>query len=320
MKPNLKDTTPLHLKYRPVTLDEVIGQPAVVRSLKQQLKDRTPHAFLFTGPSGVGKTSLARILAGMVECENMNILEIDAATHSGVENMRIVTQMAQYRGIGDSPNKFIIVDEAHALSKATFQSLLLSIEEPPSHVYWALCTTEADKIPATIKTRCAHYDLKPVEWDTIAEHLLLITENEKLDVKEHLCEVIARKAEGSVRQALQWLAMVNGVTDKVEVNEILENVEESTEVIDLAKEIVSGRGITWKGVVKKVQALERTSPESVRIMIVNYVGAALLRTESEKEAMRLLNILQPFSSPFNPSEKQAPLLLALGAVVFFNKS
>ena len=162
MKPEIriKDTRPLHLKYRPTNLDEVIGQNAVVQSLKQQLTGQsTPHAFLFLGPSGVGKTSIARILAGMMKCDDANILEIDAATHSGVENMRSVTQMAQYRGIGESPNKFIIVDEVHALSKATFQSLLLSIEEPPPHVYWALCTTEPDKIPTTIKTRCAAYDL-----------------------------------------------------------------------------------------------------------------------------------------------------------------
>jgi DNA polymerase III subunit gamma/tau len=317
MKIKTKDTRPLHLRYRPQSLDDVIGQEAVVRSLSQQLSgDAVPHAYLFTGPSGVGKTSLARIIANMTGCDNANIMEIDAATNSGVDNMRMVTQMAQYRGIGDSPNKFIIIDEVHALSKATFQSLLLSIEEPPPHVYWALCTTEADKIPATIKTRCAHYDLKPVEWEVIAEHLTTITQQEGLDVAESLCSVIARRAEGSVRQALQWLSMVNGVKDKSEINEILENAEENVEAIDIAKSLVSGRGITWKGTVQKVQALEKVSPESVRIVVVNYVGAALLRTESEKDAVRLLNILQAFSSPFNASEKQAPLLLALGSVIF----
>lgn len=318
MKPEIriKDTTPLHLKYRPASLDEVIGQDAVVQSLKKQLTGRTPHAFLFTGPSGVGKTSIARILAGMMKCDDVNTIEIDAATHSGVENMRSVTQMAQYRGIGESPNKFIIVDELHALSKATFQSLLLSIEEPPMHVYWALCTTEPDKIPTTIKTRCAAYDLKPVEWEVIAEHLLHIVERERLDVAEELCGIIARRAEGSVRQALQWLAMVNGIKDKDQLNEILETAEEQAEAIDIAKMLVAGRGISWKGTVEKVQALERTSPEAVRIVVVNYVAASLLRTQSEKEAVRLLNILQSFSSPFNPSEKQAPLLLALGNVIF----
>lgn len=317
MKIKVKDTRPLHLQYRPKSLDEVIGQVAVVRSLNQQLSgDTVPHAYLFTGQSGIGKTSLARIIAKMTGCDEANIMEIDAATNSGVDNMRMVTQMAQYRGIGTSPNKFIIIDEVHALSKATFQSLLLSIEEPPPHVYWALCTTEVDKIPATIKTRCSHYDLKPVDWEVIAEHLLNITQQESLDVAEALCSLIARKAEGSVRQAIQWLSMINGVTDKSEINEILENADENVEAVDIAKLLVSGRGITWKGLVQKVQALDRMNPESVRIVVVNYVGAALLRTESEKDAARLLNVLQAFATPFNASEKQAPLLLALGTIVF----
>ena len=313
----IKDTRPLHLRHRPVTLNEMVGQDAVVRSLTTQLSgDAVPHAYLFTGPSGVGKTTLARILAKMTGCDESNIMEIDAATNSGVDNMRLVTQMAQYRGIGGSPNKFIIVDECHALSRATFQSLLLSIEEPPPHVYWALCTTEADKIPATIKTRCSHYDLKPVAWEVVCDHLTAIAKKEKLAVATDLCGVIARKADGSLRQAIQWLSMVNGITDKAEVNEILETAEGNVEAVDIAKTLVAGRGITWKGMIQKVQALDRTSPESVRIVIVNYIGASLLRTESEKEAVRLLTTLQAFSTPFNPSEKQAPLLLALGTVLF----
>ena len=320
MKIKTKDTRPLHVRLRPQSLEEVIGQDAIVRSLAQQLSgDSVPHAYLLTGPSGVGKTTLARILAKMSGCDDANIMEIDAATNSGVDNMRVVTGMAQYRGIGESPNKFIIIDEAHALSKATFQSLLLSIEEPPPHGYWVLCTTESDKIPTTIKTRCAHYDLKPVDWEVLSEYLVVVTKQEKLEVAEPLCSLIARRAAGSVRQALQWLAMVNGVTDKTEINEILENAEETVEAVDIAKALVSGRGITWKGMVEKVQALERINSESVRIVIVNYIGAALLRTTSNQDAIRLLTILQAFSTPFNSSEKQAPLLLALGTVLFNNQ-
>ena len=315
--PKIKDLTPLHLKYRPKSLDQVIGQNAVVRSLKQQLAGATPHAFLLTGPSGCGKTSVARILARLTNCDDANILEVDGATHSGVENMRSVTEMARYRGIGERPNKFIIVDEAHALSRNTIQSLLLSIEEPPPHVYWALCTTESEKIPTTIKTRCATYDLKPVAWEIIADHLATIAKEEGLDIAtEDLFGLVARRAEGSVRQAIQWLSMLTGIKEKAEINEILETAEGESEVIDIAKLLVAGRGITWKEMMTKVQSLERTSPESVRIVIVNYVGAALSRTTSEKEAVRLLNLLQCFASPYNASEKLAPLLLSLGQVLF----
>lgn len=139
MKVKVKDVRPLHVRLRPLELDGVIGQDAVVNSLVSLLEgNAVPHAYLFTGPSGVGKTTLARILARMTDCDDANIMEIDAATNSGIDNMRLVTQLAQYRGIGSSPNKFIIIDECHALSKATFQSLLLAIEEPPPHVYLSL--------------------------------------------------------------------------------------------------------------------------------------------------------------------------------------
>lgn len=317
IKSAVTDTRPLPVRLRPKTLEEVIGQDAVVKSLAKQLSGNSvPHAYLFTGPSGVGKTTLARILAKQSDCDDQNILEVDAATNSGVDNMRTVTQMAQYRGIGTRPNKFIIVDEAHALSRATFQSLLLSIEEPPPHVFWALCTTESDKIPTTIKTRCAAYDLKPVDWEVLQEYLVSIVSQENLEVSEELCGLISRRADGSVRQAVQWLSMVSGVTDKAEINEILETAEDNVEAIDIAKALVTGRGITWKAMVQKVQSLGKTNPESVRIVVVNYIGACLLRTENEKEVTRLLNILQTFSTPFNASEKQAPLLLALGTVIF----
>ncbi len=129
---------PLHLKYRPKDFDEVVGQDAVVKSLQQAVKNNAGHTFLFTGLSGVGKTTLARITAATVGCVSSNLIEIDAATHTGVDDMRDVTFSLKYKPIGVGSVKVIIVDECHMLSKSAWNSLLKVLEEPPAWVYWML--------------------------------------------------------------------------------------------------------------------------------------------------------------------------------------
>lgn len=305
---------PLHIKWRPTTFEEVIGQEPVIASLKSVLATNVPHAFLFTGPSGVGKTTLARILARMMNCSEAGILEIDAATHSGVEDMRRVTDMVRYKALGENPTRFIIVDEVHAISKATFQSLLLALEEPPEHVYWCLATTEPGRIPDTIKSRCHAYDLKPVAWETLSEYLSIVAKAESIDTSEEILDMLARKAQGSVRQALVYLSMSAGLQDKDEVAAVIEEAVEAREAVDLARFLLNPSG-GWNEALKRIQALGPMNPESVRITVVNYVAAALGQTKSDNEALRLLNILQAFSSPFNSSERLAPLYLAVGGVI-----
>lgn len=310
-----KSDQPLHIKYRPKTFEEVLGQEAVIASLVKVLSVHTPHAFLFTGPSGVGKTTLARILASELDCTENGITEIDAATHTGIDSMRQITEMVRYKALGAGTKRFVIVDECHALSKATWQSLLLAIEEPPEHVYWALCTTEPARVPDTIRTRCHAYDLKPVAWEPIAEYLFTVVSQEEMDVTEEVCGLIARKSAGSVRQALQHLSMLDGVHDKKAVTQILEEVTHEAEAVDLARFLANKQGQTWPEAIKKVEALGEANPESVRIVVVNYLSAVLMGQKSDKEAMRLLGALQAFSVPFNSSEKKAPLLLAIGLVI-----
>lgn len=311
-----KDERPLHIKYRPQDLTEVLGQEHVLASLSAVLQQHTPHSYLFTGPSGVGKTTLARIVAKIVGADE-GILEIDAATNSGVDDMRQVTSMVQYQALGEQPTRFVIIDEAHMLSRSTWNSLLKSIEEPPDHVFWALCTTEVGKVPDTIRTRCHAYDLKPVAWEIIAEYLEQVAKEEKIAASEKTCGLIARKADGSVRQALQYLSMVDGLEDEKQIQQILETALENVEAIDLARFLIKEQGRTWAEATRKIDALAGINPESVRLVIVNYVAAILAKTKSDKEAVRLLRMLGSFSSPFyNASEKNAPLFLAVGEVIF----
>lgn len=313
-------TIPLHLKYRPQELEDVIGQDETVRSLKSLLSGgHLPHAFLFTGPSGVGKTTLARILATAVGCEPQNLLEIDAATNSGVESMREVLAGLKYRGMGSSSTRVVIVDEAHALSKQTWASLLLAIEEPPEYVYWALCTTEVDKVPKTIKTRCHTYNLRAVTDDQIYDLLAALNELEELKIPDSIVSLVSRQASGSVRQALVYLSQVHGVTDKTEALRLIQAVDtEDGDAVTLARMIVKGQGFTWDRARVLIKSLEAENPESIRLVVVNYLNKAITGPEkqSDKEAARLLAALSAFSTPCNPSEGIAPVLLAVGGLIF----
>lgn len=305
----------LHREYRPENLEEVVGQASVVKSLDKLLKSASvPHAFLFTGPSGTGKTTIARIIAKVLGIGQSGLIEIDAASNSGIADMRVVVDSVRYKSLANAGKKFVIVDEAHALSKATWQSLLKPIEEPPEHVYWALCTTEPDKVPDTIRSRCIAYNLKPIDEDSLVSLLMDVAKNEGLGVGEDMAGLIARQAAGSARKALVFLAQVAGVTDKKEAIRLLENgVGEEEQAIKLARMVCFGKDFTWANCMKVIEGLEGESPEGVRLMIVNYC-AAVLKTSRAPEQQ--LAVLDAFRGPYNPSEKWAPLYLSLGSLLF----
>lgn len=306
---------PLHVKYRPKSLNDVIGQDAVVKSLRDAMKKATrPHAFLFTGPSGTGKTTLSRILAAGLGCSPANILEVDAASNSGVDAMREVTSTLRYQGFGDSPNRAIIIDEAHALSKTAWQSMLKPIEEPPAHVFFFICTTEAGKVPETIVTRCHNYLLKPVRHESIMDLLERVADAEGMRTPDGVLKTAARACSGSPRQALVMLSMVQDCEDIDEASRILETATENKEIIDLCRLLVKG-DLRWPQVIETLKAMNEMPAESARIVIVNYLTACILGARGEKDAARLMDILHEFRAPFNTSDKLAPLLLAFGNLI-----
>jgi DNA polymerase-3 subunit gamma/tau len=306
--------SPLHIKYRPQTFDDVIGQDEVVASLQRLAERSMPHAFLFLGPSGTGKTTLARILARVVGCTPQGLIEVDAATNTGIEAMRTILENVRYRALGKRPQKVVIVDEAHALSSATFKSLLLSIEEPPPHVYWILCTTDAGKIPRTIHTRCHTYTLRSISSNTLADYLDSITKQEKLEVTDDIIQVCAAQAFGSMRQALVNLSTVAGVTDRKEAYRLLSSVLEEGDAVELARMLVAG--MKWNKLRELLTRLKDENPESVRMVVVSYVQNVLLDARDEKRIPPLLAILDAFSTPFNSSERMAPILLACGGLMY----
>lgn len=314
---SVETSEPLRVRLRPRTLEEVVGHPSVVKALRSLLASKKKHSFLFTGQSGAGKTTLARIVASMLGCGKGAVLQIDAARYSGVENMREVILGSNFASLTDDGRKMIILEECHMLSKGAWNSLLLTIEEPPPHLYWALCTTEPEKVPVTVRNRCQGFDLKPVPWDVLSVYLDLVVKNEKLALAAGLVDIIARRCNGSVREALGFLEKVNGISDKAEAMKLIETVDmESGTGFDLARMVCTGKGFTWDKVQPLLKALSEESPEGVRLVVLAFAQKMLLDTKGDKEAQSLLAVISAFSVPYNSSEKHAPLLLSVGSLLF----
>ncbi len=218
--------TALYRKFRPQSFDEVKGQDHIVTTLKNQIKsNRIGHAYLFTGTRGTGKTSVAKIFAKSVNCENrtdgspcgecavckaiasgasMNVIEIDAASNNGVDNIREIVDEVSYSPT-EGKYKVYIIDEVHMLSIGAFNALLKTLEEPPSYVIFILATTEVHKIPITILSRCQRYDFRRISIDTIADRLNELMVAENVPVEEKALRYVAKMGDGSLRDALSLL-------------------------------------------------------------------------------------------------------------------
>lgn len=282
---------PLARRYRPTKFSEVIGQDITIKILTKAIQhDRLGTAILLDGTRGVGKTTIARILAKVVRCEkggmdpcmkckaclefnsNIDVVEMDAASHTSVEDIRDIIESCQYLP-STGKYKVFIIDEVHMLSKSAFNALLKTLEEPPEHVKFIFATTELYKIPETIVSRCLRFNLKRVDSVLLLQYLSSVCLKENIQFEEGAIRLVSKAANGSIRDALSILEQAINVSDNViqeaQVRELLAGMS-YTEALNLLKQILNAEAKNAVLVTRK-SILGGTSPEEVVFTLMNLV-------------------------------------------------
>ncbi len=308
----------LYLAWRPMRFEDVIGQEHITRTLRNSLKSgRVRHAYLFSGPRGTGKTTTARLLAKAVNCANedagqrpcnecaacrsvnegryLDLIEIDAATHTGVDDVRDLRDKIAFSP-GEGSYKVYIIDEVHRFTGNAFDALLKTLEEPPPHAVFVLATTEIDKVPATIKSRCLPFEFRRVPLLTVADHLQKIAEAEGLRIERQALELIARQGTGSVRDSISLLDQI--VTDPAEAitlalaQEVL-GTASSDAVRALVDALVQGDAAAGLEVINRAvdagsdpQQFGQQIVEQLRALLLAQTASAALVVASEEERER----------------------------------
>ncbi|MBW6432115.1 DNA polymerase III subunit gamma/tau, partial [Patescibacteria group bacterium] len=274
----------LYRKYRPENFDTVVGQEHIVRVLKNALKEnKVSHAYLFSGPRGTGKTSVARILAKALNCENrneynpcgkckicksvkenatMDVIEIDAASNRGIDEIRDLREKIKFTPT-ESNYKIFIIDEVHMLTKEAFNALLKTLEEPPDHAFFVLATTELSKVPNTILSRCQRHDFKRIKMTDIINRLREIAKKENIKITDDGISLIAEASEGGLRDALSILDQLAS-TDIKEIgsNEIIEliGIAPHKKVSEFVKKITESE---IESALKIITGLEKSNSDLI---------------------------------------------------------
>ena len=309
-------------KYRPSNFSEVVGQEHILRALENSIKHNKLHqAYIFSGTRGVGKTTIARVFAKCLNCQkgdvpqsepcnecgacedikagrHIEFLEVDAASRTGVDDMRDLLESVQYKPV-NAKYKIYLIDEVHMLSKSSFNALLKTLEEPPPHVMFLMATTEVEKVPKTVLSRCLQLNLKIIPEHQILEHLRSLLDIEKIKYDEESLALIANSAQGSIRDGLtlldQAIAHGNGKLKSDQVKALLGTIDQSY-VIELIKHIADSDGDKAYLALNKITELNVEYEQVLKIIISVFHKVALqqqLQNIEDASIKHLADVIDP---------------------------
>ncbi|MDB5163383.1 MAG: dnaX, partial [Candidatus Saccharibacteria bacterium] len=320
----------LYRKYRSKSLADVVGQDHITDILSRALKsDRIAHAYLLTGPRGVGKTSIARILAHEInglpysdDSTHLDIIEIDAASNNGVEDVRDLREKVQIAPTS-AAKKVYIIDEVHMLSKPAFNALLKTLEEPPAHVVFILATTDVEKLPATIVSRTQRFGFRAISPVDAVKHLKFIATEENIKVDDAALQLIAERGDGSFRDSISLLDQLSSLADEKQgitvelietslglapikiVNDLLISVEKHdvTAIAQLLDQTANS-GISATTVTDQLIHILRVGAVE-KPQLLPLLDALLDVSKSSQPAMKLLSVLGSFAIQTKPPKTAA---------------
>ncbi len=283
----MQQHTSLYRKYRPSDFDEVLGQDHIISILKKAIENNTPnHAYIFTGSRGIGKTSIARIFANKLGVNDVDIIEIDAASYTGVDNIRELIENASILPM-QSPYKVYILDEVHMLSKAAFNAFLKGLEEPPRHVIYILATTELNKILDTIISRCEVHHFKKPSIDILTQVVKDVSKKEGFKIDDESAKLIALSGDESFRDTLSTLQKVMSSID----GQNIENIENilnipSIDIIDNIIDNVLGGIEVYKDIDKLKE--NNTDGKIVYDLFIDNLRNRIRQNKDKEKTMILL--------------------------------
>jgi len=309
-----------NLKYRPTTLGSFFGNDATVRSLEAIFEHGdVPHAFLFHGMSGCGKTTLARIVAGKLGIKEGNIQELNAASTRGIDTARELISSAQFSTIFGG-SKAYVLDEAHQLTGDFQNAILKIIEDCPKHVYFMFCSTNPEKIITTIRNRCTQYELKALNYEEAKALLDHVIKKEKLSMGDEVVDAILKYSAGCPRRLMVNLHSCKGL-DVEDAESLLEGESSgaSLEVINICRMLFRRQGnkVTWPVLMKAVNEITKEgSAEGVRRMMFQYFAVSLAKATSRQDVEYFTAMLTELSVPVADGEVgKAGLVYILGRIV-----
>lgn len=308
----------LYRNHRPTNFSEVVGQEHVTRTLQNAIKTgRVSHAYLFTGPRGVGKTSVARILAHEVnklpyssEAVHLDIIEIDAASNRRIDEIRDLRDRVRVAPTS-AKYKVYIIDEVHMLTKEAFNALLKTLEEPPAHCIFILATTEAHKLPETIVSRTQRFEFKSVGSTLSAQHLRKVARKEKIDIDDAALEILAEFGSGSFRDSLSYLDQLSSYGHKITKKDVRDmlGLPRGREIDSILALVEAGDSA---GVLDKLTEMEKrgASPTVIASSLSNELRRMTIKNQATPNLIKLLKQLLDVSAHKNPRESLEIVLLS----------